>query len=196
MNPSETPHEGFKLPPKGSGEQGFKAPEGYFTDFSARLQARIQVEAQPETSDPILSQGNRGNIYQAPEGYFSRFPDKIMALIRQAESATKIRSLNWYERPAVQWAVAATITLFVVVGIGLSQRPTNAGFDDFSTDELLAMVESEQVETDLIMEIMDPLDIPGSPEAEINVQDQEDIEAILEEVDIEDLEAVLLEETL
>lgn len=194
MNPSEVPHDSFKLPQKKAGEQGFKAPEGYFGDFAARLQTRLQLEDHPESPDPQLTGLDRENIYSAPDGYFEGLHRRIMARINGQEETGKVRQLSWYQRPALQWAVAAAVTLLVVVGIALNGPSQTQGFDDFSTEELLAMVESEQVEAALILEVMGTPGPEGFSEDELGEWGESELDLLLDEVDLKDLEAALLEE--
>ncbi|MEL6975551.1 MAG: hypothetical protein AAGL29_09180, partial [Bacteroidota bacterium] len=57
---------------KNKGED-FKLPEDYFANFNARLQERMQAEAEEEA----LSFLPKSDGFKAPEGYFDQLPEQL-----------------------------------------------------------------------------------------------------------------------
>jgi hypothetical protein len=82
----------------------FATPEGYFEDFSDKLQKRIEGSYEPEKISKKLPFG-------VPEKYFELLPQRIAGRIAQQKKQI------WYKEPAWQWAIAAcSVVLLVWIG--------------------------------------------------------------------------------
>jgi len=190
MSTHDPHHDDPKLPPEWK-EEVFGPPEGYFEAFGARLQARLQEEA--EAPDPDFDPGlklSRHDPFVAPEGYLEGFAGRLQARIR-AEERSVVRPL-WGRVQAYGLRAAAAIALLLVAGWLLQRYPSPAtpSLAQVPTEDLLAAIEAEDLPADLILEVMDAEAVAALRPPSL---EELTVEELLDEVDLEALETELLE---
>ncbi|UXX78532.1 hypothetical protein N7E81_14315 [Reichenbachiella carrageenanivorans] len=91
------------------------------------------------------------NIHQIPDGYFDQLPLKVQSRIEHERIAAP--SLSVFSQP-LTWPIAAAIVLFVAGWFYLSPSP-----QDFTADQLLTNVQSEDMIAYLYEETLGTYDI-------------------------------------
>lgn len=167
----------------------FVAPEGFFQEQLGQIMERLEDEAD----EAAPSFGERPNeAFQTPEGYFERFPQRLMQQLPKQEA--KALSMRRYIFPA---AIAAAIAILVAFGwAGIKLEPADQflakGMAGFSENEMLAILDQENIEAELLLELMPDGAFIG-PQFLIDEPLNDDLEALLDELDNSDLESFLLE---
>ncbi|MFK7921834.1 MAG: hypothetical protein AB8H47_07745 [Bacteroidia bacterium] len=167
----------------------FVAPEGFFQEQFGQIMGQIEDE-ELEVSPSF---GERQNeVFQAPEGYFEQFPQRLMQQLPKQEAKTV--SMRQYLFPA---AIAAAIAILIAFGwAGIKLEPTDQflteGMADFSATEMLAILDQENIEAELLLELMPEGSFLG-PQSLIDEPLDNDLEALFDELDDSDLESLLLE---
>jgi hypothetical protein len=175
-------------------KQGFfEAPDGYFEKLSERLQTNIEETAAFAEEAPTLSDLPKEPFFSAPEGYFQQLPSRLRQTIESAELAPAIRRPLW-RRPAVMLGMAAALTCLLLFRFW--QEPSAQAERDWSeipTRELLAMVETEAIPTELLLDVLGEESLNAFGDLKAEDISEEELSEYLENIDLEELEANWLE---
>lgn len=181
----------------------FSTPEGYFSEQLEQIMGKLKAEDEKDSVEESPSFGERSvEVFQTPRNYFEEFPKRMMAQLSAQEGKTI--SFKRFLFPA---AIAAAIALLIAVGWSGIQVETNSqmfseGISDFSESEMLALLEQEDLDADLLLELVpedalfeseEMLAFPEEEPIEDMDEFDEELDALFDELDSSDLESLLLE---
>lgn len=170
----------------------FEAPEGYFDRLPGILADRL-ADLDPVGEAPVLREIGQKTIFQVPPGYFEALPERILSRIREEQRPGAIVRSLWSQAfvPQNMLSVAAVVLLFVL-GVWVMPRSVDSPqvqAHPFTSDELLAMVDVEAIDTETLIEILGEesirgLDLIGDWEME-----EEEMGDLLDQMDLDDFDA-------
>ncbi|MEM9935614.1 MAG: hypothetical protein AAF824_18455 [Bacteroidota bacterium] len=161
-------------------------PEEYFEAQLTEINDQLEEE---ELVGPmsVLGKVEKNRTVSVPEGYFNQFPNTL----HFADENEKGKILLFQRRP-LQWiaGLAAAIILLITGIWGLPYLQPSSGMADLSQDELLAMIELEEYDSDDILEVLGEDAMPFSVELlEENLSPDTEIDqVILDEIDLSELD--------
>ena len=170
----------------------YTTPEGYFNDLSDNLVSGLRAVdfVKEELDTPLLQELKHRNVYTVPAGYFESFPSHLMERINPASQAPVIR-MNPV-RKVFQYAVAATVTAIVAVGVFFFSRQSQPASllasvpADSIASQNISKLSDEAIENYIANEIVLTADnnfmITGAAEI-----DEEDMRVMLTDIPIEEL---------
>ncbi len=173
----------------------FEAPEAYF-DRLPQIMADRLGEADPLREAPLLARAGTKHLFRVPDDYFDVLPGRIMRHIRQQQkTGAQLRRL-WSDafRPQYALSVAAVVLLFVmgvwvmpreVESFGKSTQPHT----QLSSEELLAMVDIDKIDTETLLEILGEESIGGLHMMEGWEVPDGEMEDLLDAIDLNSLDA-------
>ena len=174
-------------------KQGFlQAPEGYFDTLGEHLQAKITEEKNLAEEAPTLSSISREPFFSAPEGYFQQLPAQLLQQINAADSTPALRRPLW-RRPAIIMGIAAAIACLLLFRFWQAPSPSEEGWSEIPTGELLAMVETEPISTELLLDVLGEESLDTFEDLKAEEISEEELSEYLEAIDLEELEANWLE---
>lgn len=177
----------------------FQTPEGYFED-QEKFWEEIAQEDSPHT--PVLDEVEKKNVFSVPEGYFQQNEQKILSAISPEENhhsgSDKIKPL--FYRPRVMTGMAAAVALLISLGIWMNQfgsaEPDSEKYlAQVSTEALINHIDIAALDMDMILDVVGDESLNFEYEEEVfdAETEDEDISAILNEMDAADLESILNE---
>jgi len=169
-----------------------QAPEGYFDTLGEHLQTKIEEEKMLTEEAPTLSALSREPFFSAPEGYFQQLPGQILQQIHTADSAPVLRRPGW-RRPAIIMGMAAAIACLLLFRFWQAPSPSEGGWSEIPTGELLAMVEAEPISTELLLDVLGEESLTTFENLQAEEISEEELSEYLEAIDLEELEANWLE---
>lgn len=174
----------------------FEAPEGYF-DRLPQIMAERLAGADPIQEAPRLAQAGTAHLFRVPDGYFEALPGRIMRHIRQQQKPDAQLRRLWSDvfRPQYALSVAAVVLLFVM-SVWIMPREVNDSFGastqaetQLSSEELLAMMDIDNIDTETLIEILGEESIAGLHlMGEWQIPDEE-VDHLFEMIDFKDLDA-------
>ncbi len=164
----------------------FKEPEGYFDRIPDILKDRL-AEQDPIESAPLLSGLEPKVYFQAPAGYFDTFPDRIQSLIAPSPRMTIHRLWKQAIRPQYVLSVAAVVLLFVL-GVWVMPPAQSVESSDLTSEELLAMVDMDAFDTEMLLEILGEEAIESVGLLEEWEIPESEVSDLLNEMDLDDID--------
>lgn len=171
----------------------FEEPAGYFDQLPGILSDRLN-EQDPVEAAPVLGSLERKHIFRVPQGYFEALPGQIRKRIREQQAPRTIVRNLWASalQPQHALSVAAVVLLFV---LGVWVMPREAAYvpqaktQQFTSEELLAMVDVDEIDTEMLVEILGEESINGLDLLKDWDMPEEDMDDLLDQIDFDDLNA-------
>lgn len=166
---------------KNKGED-FKLPEDYFANFNARLQERMQAEAEEEA----LSFLPKSDGFKAPEGYFDQLPEQLKQKLAPKE--TKVINLKTYRK--VGYSAAAAAAIFILVFSLRTPAETQIEFSDLANAEIASYFDATEwdVTTSELAEIIPVEEVELADLVETDLESENILEYLDE--NIEDIDEI------
>lgn len=168
----------------------FEAPEAYFDRLPQILADRLG-EADPLREAPLLARAGTKHLFRVPEGYFEALPGRIMRHIRQQQGpGAQLRRL-WSGALQPQYALSvAAVALLFVMGVWVMPRQELIQPEpQLSSEELLAMLDINKIDTETLLEILGEESIGGLHLMEGWDMPDEEMEDLLDAIDLNSLDA-------
>lgn len=164
----------------------FKEPEGYFDRIPDILRDRL-AEQDPIESAPLLSGLELKAYFQEPAGYFDTFPDRMQSLIAPSPRMTIHRLWKQALQPRHSLSVAAVLLLFVL-GVWVMPPAQSVESSDLTSEELLAMVDMDAFDTEMLLEILGEEAIESVGLLEEWEIPESEVSDLLNEMDLDDID--------
>lgn len=137
---------------------GFTIPDGYFENFDADLDTRMQSEKFPETSgfhtpdnyfdnfetelfDKIAEESlPKDTGFIAPEHYFETVESKVLERVQNTTPKKKLRNL------VITFASSAAAMLLLYLSFGRSDESSNISFDALTATEINEWIQAGNME--------------------------------------------------
>ena len=136
----------------GNIENGFKVPDGYFSEFEERMITRL---GRTESENSLLP---GKNPFEVPEGYFAHFEERVTKLFHEKE---EVKVIPLFRRKAFSYVASVAAVLLVIFTSIVLNSGNELSFNDIDV---------------LTMEnyLLESLDM-RNPEETLLLSDQDDI---------------------
>lgn len=171
----------------------FEVPEGYFERTAESLQFRIEEqELQYET--PTLHRLPKKNVFQTPPHYFETFPQRMQEVLSAQEASSSSMEgakVVRFFRPRYLLAIAAAVSLLILIRIWPSPAPQTLDLGDIPVEELMASVQWDDISSETLLEVLGEENL--SDEAFEAPEIEDDMSDLLQELDDTELENMFLD---